>query len=77
MGQLAQVLVCLVNNVLCMFYLSILGVVSCVYIAIIVTIKYFLIHNNDHYFSCARPQHLSRSELVLAIGTVAIVYCIF
>ena len=43
----------------CIF--SILGVVSCVYIAIIVTIKYVLLHNSEGYFSCARPQHLHRS----------------
>ncbi|XP_065913561.1 sodium-coupled neutral amino acid transporter 7-like isoform X2 [Dysidea avara] len=49
----------MLKNIGSLSYTSILGVVGCVYIAIIVSIKYFLIHDDDQYFTCHRPQPLS------------------
>ena len=56
--------------IMLLFLHSILGVVGCVYIAIIVSIKYFLIHNDDDYFKCRRPNPLSRLVSYSAVVTV-------
>lgn len=56
--------------IMLLFLHSILGVVGCVYIAIIVSIKYFLIHNDDDYFTCHRPKPLSRLVSYSVVVTV-------